>query len=298
MEVRPIGHISGGQKAASWMTAYAAYPTPILRTPGVIRIFFVARTAENKGLGSWCDIHLDDSIRVISMSHKPLFKLGPPGAFDDCGIGLGNIVKIHKRYRLYYLGWNLSRTVPSHNSIGLALATDSCGNRFKRAFMGPLIDRNQFDPFTFSYPFVTRERRRWVMYYGTSRGSSKSEKTMSHVLTKAYSDDGIEWHRTGEDVISLKPGEYALARPWIIPLAQPIMMFTIYGRRRRVGIARQTKSGAWRRIDDDFIPRSTESWASKDVCYASHIRSAGRDYIFYCGNDYGRTGFGVAELRV
>lgn len=298
MDLRPLGHIALDRKAASWMAGYAAYPTPILQKSGVIRIFFVARTAENKGLGTWCDVRSNDPTKIISVARHPLFHLGPPGAFDDNGIGLGNVVKVRGRYWLYYLGWNLGRTVPSRNSIGMAIAINGDGSRFRRPFMGPLIDRNRFDPFTFSYPFVMREGGQWVMYYGTNRGSSKSERTMLHVLTKAYSSDGIEWTRRGDDVISLKRGEYALARPWIIPLVRPVMMFTIYGVRRKIGIARQTKSGVWHRVNDDFIPRSRESWANRDVCYASHIRSAGRDYVFYCGNDYGRTGFGVAELRV
>lgn len=295
MKVQPFGHVLGAENGMPWMASHAGYPAPILGKRGLIRVFFTARDADKRGHTGWCDVRIDNPTRVVAISSGPLFSLGPPGAFDDAGTGVGNVVRSGRELRLYYLGWNLARSVPSHNSIGMAVG-NAAGSRFRRAFMGPLIDRDRFDPFTFSYPFVTRERGRWVMYYGTNHGSLAQEKTMAHDLTKAYSRDGIEWHRTRDRVLGLKRGEFALARPWIIPGKNAVMMFTIYGKRRRIGLAQKSSNGSWRRVDDDFVPRSA-GWASDDVCYASHIRAGGRDLIFYCGNEYGRTGFGVAELK-
>ncbi len=44
------------------------------------------------------------------------------------------------------------------------------------------------------------------------------------------------------------------------------------------------------------IDVSAEGWDSETVCYASVIAVQSRILMLYNGNDYGRTGFGIAEL--
>ena len=277
----------------AWMGTHAAYPTPV-GLEGRVRLFFSSRDTENRGRVGWCDVDERNPSEIVSGSRHAMFDVGRPGAFDDCGISVSHVLKVRGQWRMYYLGWNRPQTVPLHNAIGLA--TSKAPNRFRREFEGPLLDRSLADPFSVSYPFVVREKKRWTMYYGTHRGPGSNEKTMAHVITSAHSDDGVYWVPSGHTVIGLKRGEFALARPWIIPADKSLMMFTIYGKHRRIGLAQQTPNGFWRRIEDDFIPRSVR-WASDDVCYASHIYVGGRGLIFYCGNEYGRTGFGVAELK-
>lgn len=286
--------IDPARRPFGWMGTHAAYPTPV-RIDDRVRLFFSSRDEDNRGRVGWCDVDVRNPATIISGSRHSMFDVGRPGTFDDCGISVSQVLKIQDHWRMYYLGWNRPTTVPLHNAIGLAVS--KAPDRFHRAFEGPLLDRSLVDPFSVSYPFVMRKGNKWTMYYGTHRGSGLSEKTMAHVITSAYSKDGIRWAPSGETVIGLKRGEFALARPWLIPANSPLMMFTIYGKHRRIGLARQERNGRWRRINDDFIPRSREPWASDDVCYASHLRTGGRDLIFYCGNGYGRTGFGVAEVK-
>lgn len=297
MQVVPLGRILDPVAGLTpWIGTHAVYPTPVMKSSNVIRIFFVSRDTLNRGRPGWCDVRADQPTSVVAISSRPLFEPGLPGAFDDSGISIGNVVRVDRQWRMYYMGWNRLKTVPFHNSIGLA--TGNSLGKIHQAFVGPILERSRHDPFSLSYPFVSRARGQWTMYYGTHRGTGLTEETMKHVISVAISRDGVNWRTLGEDVVGLKPDEFAVSRPWIIPVARPMMLLTIYGKHRRIGFARQSKSGRWERAEDDIVPRSKNAWASVDVCYASHIRSAGRDYVFYCGNDYGRTGFGVAELRV
>ncbi len=65
-----------------------------------------------------------------------------------------------------------------------------------------------------------------------------------------------------------------------------------------IGLAEQTKDGRWHRISNDVLGRSAAPWDYEATCYPSVISCGGRDYLFYNGNGYGRTGFGVAVLEV
>jgi len=54
---------------------------------------------------------------------------------------------------------------------------------------------------------------------------------------------------------------------------------------------------AWKRIDSDIgLDLSDKGWDSEMMAYPSVIELNGKIYIFYNGNEYGKFGFGVAEL--
>ena len=59
------------------------------------------------------------------------------GPFDDSGAMPSCIVNRGGQKYLYYIGWNRGVTVPSRNSIGLAISDDG-GLTFERAYEGPV----------------------------------------------------------------------------------------------------------------------------------------------------------------
>jgi hypothetical protein len=163
-----------------------------------------------------------------------------------------------------------------------------------------LIDRSRHDPFSLSYPFVTpgHDGSPWHMIYGTSRASGILEAEMQHVLTEAFSSDGINWQPTGNDVVSLKADEYGLSRPWIFEVeSDRYLLFSIRKATYSLGLARWDHLACrWIRIDDDLLSGAVEAWERNATCYASAIVAAGQLLMFYCGFNYGRTGFGVARI--
>ncbi len=67
--------------------------------------------------------------------------------------------------------------------------------------------------------------------------------------------------------------------------------------RYRLGFAHSPDGLTWRREDDRIgLDVSPGQWDGDSICYGAEVRSAGRTFLFYNGDDFGARGFGVAEL--
>jgi hypothetical protein len=120
---------------------------------------------------------------------------------------------------------------------------------------------------------------------------------MNHVIKYAESDDGLHWRRDGRIAIDLEGnGEYAIARPCVVRNAGGYHMWYSYrGNAYRIGYARSDDGFTWRRCDSEAgIGVSPSGWDSEAIQYAYVFSHRGRLYMLYNGNQYGRTGFGLA----
>ncbi len=301
MRVTRLGPIFSAEQGPSWMCSHAAYPTPIELDQKRLRIFIVTRDEEGRGCVGYIDVNAEDPRRVLQISERPCLTPGPLGRFDDRGISIGNVCKINGELWLYYMGWNVMRDVPFRNTIGLAVSKDGRGEAFARPFVGPLIGRSRFDPFSVSYPFVmppSDGRAGWHMFYGSHRGPGDREDNMEHVLTEAKSEDGIDWRPTGNGMIGLEPGEFGLSRPWYLKTNErEVLFYSIRRKNYTIGVSeRDPNTGEWRRVSNDLLGSSEAEWENEASCYAALVQANGRYLMFYNGNGYGRTGIGVAEI--
>lgn len=301
MRAQRSGLIFTSDQGPDWMKTHAAYPTPVLISDQVLRIFMVARDEENRGSVGYIDVSPDAPTDVLAVSQKPCLRPGQLGSFSDRGISIGSICKVNGELWLYYLGWNKSQDVPFRNSIGLAISKDGTGTVFDPAFEGPLVDRSRFDPYTLSYPFVEPpkdEHSPWQMYYGTSRQGGILEAEMQHVITIGTSQDGVDWTPSGKDIIGLENGEYGLSRPWILRREEDEFAFySIRKEQYKIGLSKRDKrSDKWVRMSDDVLGVSSDDWDGEAACYPGIIQINQRIYMFYNGNHYGRSGIGLAEL--
>ena len=73
------------------------------------------------------------------------------------------------------------------------------------------------------------------------------------------------------------------------------MWYTYRGDKYRVGYAESSDGLEWIRKDDevDLLP-SGDDWESDEVSYPFVFAHEGVHYMLYCGNAYGKTGFGIA----
>jgi hypothetical protein len=64
------------------------------------------------------------------------------------------------------------------------------------------------------------------------------------------------------------------------------------------GYAESVDGKKWVRKDDEIgIGLSKDGWDSKMLCYPSLLQHKDKVYMFYNGNDMGKTGFGYAILE-
>jgi hypothetical protein len=113
----------------------------------------------------------------------------------------------------------------------------------------------------------------------------------------AESHDGLDWVREGRVAIDFEsPDEYAISRPTVLAHAQGYSMwFSTRGDRYRIAQAESEDGLAWRRLEEGGLQAGEASWEDQMVCYPHVLRDGDRELMFYNGNGYGASGFGVAE---
>jgi predicted GH43/DUF377 family glycosyl hydrolase len=281
------------------MRTHAANPTPERLGNGYVRVYFSARDVANRSSVGWVEIDIAHPTRVRAVSEVPVLGPGVVGSFDDSGVTVACMVESEPRY-LYYVGWNLGVTAPWRNSIGLAVGAPGHAPVFARFSAGPILDRCPADPYSLSYPCVTRENGGWRMWYGSNLTWGAAEENMTHAIKHAVSADGIVWARDGKAMLSPSgPGEYALARPCVVREPEGYSMwYSRRGERYRIGYAHSRDGVNWERRDAEAgIEISEEGWDSESIEYPYVFEENGMRYMLYNGNDYGRTGFGIAVLE-
>lgn len=277
----------------------AAVPMVLKLYDGVYRIYYTARDKNGCSNIFYVDVDII-SMKVISVVTKPILSQGELGCFDDRGAMTSWILKGNEYYYLYYTGWNLGKTVPFHNSIGLAVSED--GINFKRKYTGPVLDREKYEPIFCSNPCVIKENDIWRMWYiSCVKWIYEAGKTKHYYHIKyAESMDGIEWKREGKVCIDFKnDAEYALSRPCVLKMNGLYRMFYSYrGDKYRIGYAESQDGIEWTRKDAEAgISVSDDGFDSDMICYAYVFECEGEYYMLYNGNEYGMTGFGIAKLQ-
>ena len=299
MKWSKLGRIYCVENDAEWMVSHCANPYPEHLHGDVYRIYFSCRDAENRSSISYL---VFDVIKYEIIEKPSVQVLGPGelGTFDDSGCSIGCIVKMpdNKKY-LYYMGWCLSVTVPWRNMNGLAIC-DNENNEYVKYSRGPIMGLTDTDPFTLSYPAIVKVGNVYKMWYGSNLKWGKTKESMNHVVKYAESFDGIHWTTTGQICIEGKDeSEYAFARFSVVFEGNIYKMWYSYrGSLYRIGYAESIAGITWERKDDRVgIDVSSEGWDSQMIEYPAIFDHKGKRYMLYCGNDFGKTGFGMAVLE-
>ena len=293
---RKLGRLFCPTGELAWMRSHASHPTPECVGPNLIRVYFGTRDAEQRSHIGWLDCELTPRPRVVRVATEPIVVPGPLGGFDDSGTSMGCVLQQGDRRLLYYIGWNLGVTVPWRNFIGLAIS-ESAGQPFKKYSRVPIMDRTDEDPFSLSYPWVLEDNGRYRMWYGSNLTWGREHSDMGHVIKHAVSDDGIHWHRDRRVVLGCaSEAEFAVTRPCVLKRHGDYhMWFCARSDRYQILRARSNDGLTWDRtsLSADLAPTPGD-WDGEMTTYPAVIEHAGAFYLFYSGDGYGKSGFGVA----
>jgi hypothetical protein len=300
MRWRKLGKVFSAEGQLPWMASHAQNPFAEQIEGNLYRIYFAPRDVRNRSYVGWLEIDITRPDRILQLAETPLVAPGDKGSFDDAGAMMSCLVTHGENRYLYYIGWNLRTTAPYHLSIGLALG--SCHARTPKVtkLPEPIIDRSSADPFFCTSPGVLVENRRWRMWYlsGVSWPTFGGRMTPSYDIRYGESHDGIDWRCTGQVVLSLGDEEVGFSRPCVISEYNGYSMwYSVRGRdhRYRLGFARSENGLVWTREDaNSGLEPSIEGWDSDMIAYPHVFNHGTERYMLYCGNEYGRTGFGLA----
>jgi hypothetical protein len=300
MRWRKLGRVFCGDGRFPWMASYAGIPVAERIESDLYRIYFTSRDAQSRSHVGWIEIDITRPNRILRIAQTPLLSPGDPGRFDDAGTTLSCIVQHGGKRYFYYIGWSLRQSVPYHLSIGLALADTDRGEPVAIPLPGPIIERNPIDPLFCTAPSVLIENGLWRMWYVSGLGWPREGDRIvpSYHTRYATSEDGIEWNRTGLTVLDVRDDEYGFSRPSIMRDGNEYAMwYSVRGRNRpyRLGFARSSDGLAWTRNDGDAgLETSADGWDSEMIAYPHVFDHESDRYMLYCGNGFGRTGFGLA----
>ncbi|KTD69640.1 MULTISPECIES: hypothetical protein [Legionella] len=303
MKWEKLGHIFCADNHSDWMYSHAMIPIAEQIDNELYRIYFSCRDKYNRGHGAYVEIDMRNPTKILRVHDKPVLEPGELGCFDDSGALPNSIVMHEGKKLLYYTGINLGVTVKIRNSIGLAEWNDST-ERFERRFFGPVIDRTRDFPHFVATPEVTYENGLFRAWFTSCIGWKQTSEGPKHFyrLEYAESKDGICWERDGTIAIDFKDEhEYALGVPRVLrdPLGYK-MWFCARATKNcdtyRINYATSEDGRNWQRQDTVELDVSASGWDSKMTCYPFVFDYNHERYMLYNGNDYGKTGFGIAVL--
>jgi hypothetical protein len=286
-----------------WAMTHAFLPTATLLDGRRIRVYAAFLDAGRVGRVGYVDVDASDPRRVLAVSRRPVLDVGEPGTFDDNGVNPVCLVEHGGRTLLYYVGWQLGVRVRYYLFVGLAVSDDG-GESFRRCSRVPVLDRSDGERFVRTAANVRLEGGVWKMWYvGGSEWLEVGGKSVpSYRLRYLESQDGLHWGPSGRLCLDFNPpDEYGFGRPFVVRKGDGYAMWysiRSVSKGYRLGYAESPDGLAWERKDHEVgIDVSPAGWDSEMMCFSSLVSVGGATYLFYNGNNYGETGFGVAVRR-
>jgi len=302
---RKLGVVYKPDASRTWAISHAMIPTPVLLNESVMRIYLSFRDRHSVGRPGYVDVVADDPLRVLRVSEKPLLDIGLPGTFDENGVLPTCVLEVSPGVKyMYYVGFELGTKIRYRMLTGLAMSRDN-GETFLRVRQTPILERSDQELYFRCGPFVLCEGDLFKMWYvAGSNWTSIGDKEMPvYELKYLESVDGIEWGAVGQTCLHLHDSdEHGFGRPYVVRDDGIYKLFYSIRRRSlaayRPGYAESVDGVSWRRLDDQLgLNVSAEGWDSEAVMYSAVITHKGKTYMFYNGNNFGETGFGVAMLE-
>ena len=250
---------------------------------------------------------------LIRVSSRPVIELGSPGCFDEHGIFPINVVRHGDSVLGYTTGWSRRVSVSVETAIGLAVSRDD-GLTFQRHGDGPVLGASLHEPFLVGDGFVKIIGGVFHMWYifGTEwrRYRPDSPPDRTYKIGHAISTDGIHWEKEeARRIIPDRLGDTeAQALPTVCAIDGVYHMFFCYRQSfdfranpangYRMGHASSTDLRNWTRDDDMLrLDPTPGAWDSDMLCYPHVFERDGEVYLLYNGNEFGRHGFGLAQLE-
>ena len=304
-----LGRVFVSENHHEWMHGYAS-PVTSVEFDDFIRVYFSCRNALDergnfKTRITFVDCDKTNPLKVLYVHDKYILELGSPGAFDEHGTMVADVVSLGDRYYMYYMGWQRSGTVPYLNRLGLAISDD--GVIFTKVSEGPVIGIGRFLPFGIGNVSVLVENGVFKMWYTHYRQWINTDNGFrpNYDIRYATSANGLDW-MFGEQCIYPANGNEALATPCVRRIGDKYHMWysfrpgvDAYGKSGsyRIGYAISEDGKVWRRSDSKMnMCVSEKGWDSTMICYPDVLSTREYSFLFYCGNNYGEEGFGCAKI--
>jgi hypothetical protein len=283
------------------LASHAANPLPVLMGGDVYRVFFSGRDQYNRSSVGAVDVDIEKRL-VVQQHTAPFFTYGPENSFFAAGVSVGNCYVANGIRYMLFMGWQCPDGGHWRGDIGRLVVKGD----FMLELDGekPYLASDAVDPISTSYPWVSGSAAEgFRMWYGSTSKWDAGNGEMLHVINQATSTDGQRWVREGLAIPYVLGVAQAFSRPTVIGCDATgyEMWFSYRGdaqTKYRIGYASSGDGRSWElRLTDSNIDVSSAGWDSEMIEYPFVLDHKGGRYMFYNGNGYGQTGFGLAVLE-
>ncbi|MBI1753946.1 MAG: hypothetical protein HY014_09695 [Acidobacteria bacterium] len=299
----------------SGCTQFAQSPQ-VLVFPEFVRIYFSTRSVDplnGKFLSHIAYVDIEKDLRtLIRVADHVVLPLGGLGCFDEHGIFPMNVLRHEGAVYGYTCGWSRRVSVSVETAIGLAISRDE-GLTFQRVGDGPIMAASPLEPCLVGDAFVKVINGVFHMWhiFGTGWKQSLAGVPPDRIykIGHAVSTNGVEWMREdGRKLVSDRLGpDECQALPTVVVVDGRYHMFFCYrqafdfrrsvGRGYRIGHAWSEDLINWTRDDEPGLETRPGEWDSDMQCYPHVFQLDSKVFMLYNGNEFGRLGFGLAELQ-
>lgn len=305
------GVIFDTNKEHWWNKTHTQIPTVELLEEGVFRVYYSSRDEKNRSHTSYFDVSAENPSELLYAHQEEILPLGDLGTFDDCGVMPTSILNYKQKKYLYYLGYNVRNTIPYHDSIGVAISEDN-GATFKKAFVGPVIERSHHEGFisASAYALYEEDKKKFRIWYlsGTGFTTINGHAEPLYCIRYRESEDGMYWKPFEKPAIPCQNEHECIARPSVLKEDGIYKMWYSYRdtenyrtdptKSYSIGYAESKDGIDWVRMDDKAgIVQSETGWDSEMIAYPYVIKYGDKKYMFYNGNGFGQTGIGYAVFE-
>ena len=299
MKWNKLGLLYQAPSINSYLDSHAANPLALHLKDDLFRVFFSGRNIEQKSSVGYVDINIHTQ-EIFDVCTECSFKFSPdPDSFYSHGVSIGNIYDMGSRSYVLFMAWQIRGNSHWRGDIG-QLELGKNKKSFTLAMDQPFLTKDAEDPVSLSYPCVILDDDNYKMWYGSTISWDSPNGEMIHVIKYATSLDGLTWHKHGLAIPYELGVAQAFSRPSVIKDNFGYHMWFSFrsgsGETYRIGYAHSRDSINWERRDSG-INISESGWDSEMICYPFVFDHKGRRYMLYNGNDFGKTGFGLAILE-
>lgn len=301
MKWQKLGLIFKTKKNNKWMQSHSTLPTAHNINGDLYRIYFSSRDSYNKSNGAFIDINIFHPKKILKISENPILSPGTKGAFDEKGVQPCAVLKVKNKIFMYYTGWSSSDYIPYRTNIGLAISKNGT-NAFEKIirFSNSSFKVNKHN--SIGWAEVLFNNGNFKMWYEDI--SWKTKNTLENItptvkIKYATSKNGTKWHKKDMQTLCSFNDLFIISRPSIIFKNNHYKMWYSFKKSNKyqIGYAESKDGIDWIRKDRQVgITVSKNGWDNEQIEYPNVFDHKGDRYMLYNGNDYGKSGFGLARL--
>jgi hypothetical protein len=284
----------------SKLVSHFSNPVPIHLTKDVFRVFYSGRDEMNRSSIGAVEIDIIQRT-VLQEFHEPILEFGPKGSFYSDGISLGNHFQYEEKNFISFMGWQNPKNSHWRGDLGkirinndLTLTIDD---------ISPILKNEDPTYLSFSYPWIMeKENNGYIMFYGSTIKWDNGNGEMLHVIISSESKNCRDWKFLGHTLSSNTSNLQAVSRPSVVKRGNEKyeMWFSYRGaevKKYRIGYASSFDCKTWKlELERAGITVSENGWDDEMIEYPYVFEHSGELFMLYNGNDFGRTGFGLAVL--